>query len=98
MTWVQIQKSTQAKWSDYAKVRQALGDEPPAGLVYHAAGEVEGGTWQSVSVWESEDDFNRFREQRLDSAARDALGDEMIDAGPPPTESFEAKDIWKPGG
>jgi hypothetical protein len=94
MTWVQIQKSTQATWSDYEKVQQALGDEPPDGLILHAAGEVDGGRWQSVSVWESEDHFNRFLGDRLQAAARSALGDEMVDSGPPPSETFEAKHLW----
>jgi hypothetical protein len=96
MAWVQIQKSTEAKWSDYENVRRAIGDDPPEGLVYHAAGEVEGGRWQSVSIWESEEHFDRFREQRLEPAVSQALGDEVLSAGPPPSESFETKDVWKP--
>jgi hypothetical protein len=94
VTWVQIQKSTKAQWSDYEAVRQAVGDEVPEGLLYHAAGEVEGGRWQSVSIWESEGHFERFREARLEPAARQALGEEMVNSGPPPSESFEARHVW----
>ena len=93
MTWVQIQKATKATWSDYEKVQQLVGREAPDGLIYHAAGEQPGGQWQSVSVWESEEHFNRFRDEKLTPAARQALGDELVDAGPPPMESFEAKHI-----
>jgi len=96
MVWVQIQKASQATWDDYEKVRQAIGDDAPDGLIYHAAGEQENGRWQSVSVWESEDQFNRFRDERLTDAARQALGDTMVDAGPPPSESFEAKHVLTP--
>lgn len=94
MPWVQIQKATQATWDDYAQVQQALeGSEPPAGLIFHAAGEQPNGCWQAVSVWESEADFDRFREERIMPAVRRALGDELADAGPPPSESFEAKHV-----
>ena len=96
MPWVQIQKSTEAKWDDYQRVQKALGDDSAPGLIYHAAGEADGGRWQSVSIWESEDDFNRFRDERLLPAVQEALGAEMVQAGPPPTESFEAKHVVKP--
>ena len=33
MTWVQIQKASQATWGDYEKVRQAVGDDAPDGLI-----------------------------------------------------------------
>jgi heme-degrading monooxygenase HmoA len=46
-----------------------------------------------VSVWESEDDFNSFRSERIVPAVREALGHDLADAGPPPSESFEAKHV-----
>jgi hypothetical protein len=92
MPWVQIQKSTEAKWEDYEKIQGALGDDPPDGLLYHAAGEIEGGRWQSVSVWESQSDFDRFLEERILPAVQEALP-AFADAGPPPTEWFEAKHV-----
>ncbi|MGZ4291779.1 MAG: hypothetical protein ACXVQQ_04210 [Gaiellaceae bacterium] len=94
MPWVQIQKATQAKWDDYERVQQAMdsGGTPP-GLIYHAAGEQDDGRWQAVSVWESEAQYNRFVEERVLPAVRQALGDEMAEAGPPPSESFEAKHV-----
>ena len=70
-------------------------ENPPEGLIVHAAGE-ENGKWRSVAVWESQAAFERFRDERLLPAARQALGDEMLDAGPPPQESFEVKHIVKP--
>ena len=93
MTWVQIQKASEATWDDYSKVREAMGDQVPDGLIYHAAGEAEGGTWQAVSIWESEGHFNRFREERILPAVGAALGDELANSGPPPSESFEAKHV-----
>ena len=93
MAWVQIQKATQANWADYERVQQVLGDQAPDGLIYHAAGEQDDGRWQAVSIWESEEHFNRFRDERLLPAVQQALGEEMLAAGPPPTESFEAKHV-----
>lgn len=96
MPWVQIQKSTEVTWADYERVQQEVGEEPPPGLLYHVAGEVDGGRWQSVSVWRSEDDFNRFREERLLPAVERVLGASMAGAAPPPAEAFEAKHVLSP--
>jgi hypothetical protein len=94
MPWVHIQKATQATWNDYAQVQHVLeGRGKPAGLIYHAAGEQANGCWQAVSIWESEDAFDRFRSERILPAVREALGDELAGAGPPPSESFEAKHV-----
>ena len=94
MAWALIQKATEMEWSDYEKVSAALNvdaDVPP-GLIVHAAGEVNG-KWQSVDVWESEADYNRFREQRLTPAVVQAMGEEAASAGPPPQEAFEVKHL-----
>jgi hypothetical protein len=96
MAWAQIQKSTEATWEDYETVSNAIGsdDDPPAGLIVHAAGEVDG-KWQSVAVWESEEAYERFRDERVLPAVRQTLGDSAIEAGPPPMESFEVKHLVK---
>ena len=96
MPWVLIQRSTEATWDDYERVAREVGDDAPKGLIYHAAGETEGGHWQMVDIWESEEDFNRFRDERLMPAVERALGSEAVQAGPPPTESFEVKHSIKP--
>jgi hypothetical protein len=97
MPWVLIQKAAQARWDDYERVGQAMdAGGTPDGLIYHAAGEQDDGRWQAVSIWESEDDYNRFLEERVLPAVRATLGDEMAEAGPPPSESFEAKHVIQP--
>ena len=97
MAWVLIQKAQEASWADYERVSQALGgdENPPEGLIVHAAGE-ENGRWRSVAVWESQAAYERFRDERLMPAVRQAMGDDAVNAGPPPQESFEAKHIVKP--
>ena len=94
MAWAQIQKATEATWEDYETVSNALGsdDNPPEGLIVHAAGEVDG-KWQSVSVWESQEAYERFRDEQVFPAVRQTLGDSAIEAGPPPSESFEVKHL-----
>jgi hypothetical protein len=90
MAWVQIQKSQEATWDDYERVRARVGDEPPPGLVGHYAGEVDG-RWESVSIWESREACDRFRDERLMPAVREVIGEEAVAAGPPPEEWFEVK-------
>ena len=97
MAWALVQGATEMTWSDYEKVTQALNvdGDPPPGLIVHAAGEVDG-KWRSVDVWESEADYNRFREERLMPAVIQAMGEEAVAAGPPPQESFEVKHLVTP--
>ena len=97
MAWALVQGATEMTWSDYEKVTQALNvdADPPPGLIVHAAGEVDG-KWRSVDVWESEADYNRFREERLMPAVIQAMGEEAVAAGPPPQESFEVKHLVTP--
>jgi hypothetical protein len=94
MAWVVIQTASEATWDDYERVAKAVGDDPPEGLIAHAAGE-EDGHWRSVSIWESQEAQERFRDERLLPAVAQALGEEVVQAGPPPTDSFEAKHVVK---
>lgn len=97
MTWVVIQKAQEASWEDYERVSKALAadENPPEGLIAHAAGE-ENGKWRSVDIWESEAAFIRFRDERILPAVREAMGEDAMAAGPPPQESFEVKHLIKP--
>jgi hypothetical protein len=90
MTWVVILKPEQASWQDYERVSAEVGETPPAGLIIHAAGEVDG-RWRAVSVWESQSAYESFRDQRVLPAVAATLGDAEVAAGPPPSESFEVK-------
>ena len=96
MAWVLVQTAEETGWDEYERVLKAVGveDDPPEGLIVHAAGE-EDGKWRSVSVWESEAAYERFRDERLMPAVVQALGEETAQAGPPPQESFEARHLVK---
>ena len=97
MAWAQFQKSEDATYQDYERVNEAMDvdNNPPEGLIIHAAGEVNG-KWKLVDVWESEAAFEKFRDERLMPAVIQAMGQEVVDAGPPATESFEVKHLVKP--
>ena len=79
MAWVQIQKAQEASWDDYERVSKAAGadENPPEGLILHAAGE-ENGRWRSVSVWESQAAYEKFREERIMPAVRQEIGEDAV--------------------
>jgi hypothetical protein len=49
------------------------GGQLPEGCRDHIAGPIEGG-WRVITVWESEDQFNRFRSDKLIPAIQEAGG------------------------
>lgn len=49
----------------YARICEGLGDDPPPGLIVHLAVEKPEGGLRYYSVWESEEDSDRFGEERL---------------------------------
>jgi hypothetical protein len=49
------------------------GGELPDGCRDHIAGPIEGG-WRVITVWESEDKFNQFRNEKLIPAIEETGG------------------------
>ena len=49
----------------YKRITDGLGDVPPKGLITHLAIERPEGGLRYIDLWESEDDCNRFVEERL---------------------------------
>jgi hypothetical protein len=56
---------------------------PPEGLLFHWAGEVDG-KWTITDVWESREAYDAFREERLFPAIKKVSGMDPAD-GPQPT-------------
>lgn len=71
MTYAYLQ-DVASSWDQYERVTAALVDPPPAGLLLHVAGPTDEGV-RIIDVWESEDDWERFRVERLAPAIA-ALG------------------------
>jgi hypothetical protein len=59
--------------------------EPPAGLIFHSAGPIEGG-WGIIDYWESREQFDSFLGGRLGQAIQE-LGDRGM-PGPPDIKEF----------
>ena len=72
--------------SEYDAVREKLGlqDEPPEGLIFHSAGELEG-RFQVFNLWETPEHAERFVTDRLRPAQVEVIGEERL-AGLPDAE------------
>ena len=97
MTVVRIQQLS-VPYEMYEEVQEKVGTDtnPPAGLIVHTIGEVNGGL-QIVDVWESEQAAQKFGEERLRPAVMEVAAAHGVDASTPPTTtSYEARNIVKP--
>ncbi len=59
--------------------------QPPAGMIFHSAGPIDGG-WGVIDVWESAEAFDSFAQGRLMPAAAE-LGDRGF-PNPPDRKDF----------
>jgi hypothetical protein len=73
--------------------QMGIDDNPPEGLIFHAAGPIDGG-WGIIDFWESRDHFDRFSESRLGPAIA-SLGDDGP-GGPPDIKEFPVHHFTKP--
>ena len=81
----------------YDRVNAAmdLANDPPDGMIFHWAGEVDG-KWTITDVWESREAYDRFRDQRLFPAIKEVSGMDPA-SGPQPTVSqFAVHNYGKP--
>jgi hypothetical protein len=70
-------------------------NDPPGGLIFHWAGEVDG-KWTITDVWETRDAYDRFRDERLFPAIQKVSGMDPA-AGPQPTiTEFAVHNYVKP--
>jgi hypothetical protein len=60
-----------------------LANDPPEGLLFHWAGEVDG-KWTITDVWQSRKAYDRFVEERLLPALHSVSGMDQP-SGPQPT-------------
>lgn len=67
----------------YDRIRAHLGLEKPAGGIFHIAGPSPTGGWRVLEVWESEEQANRFFQERFVPALQ-----ELGLAGTPPRREF----------
>ena len=68
---------------DSVNAEMGVADDPPAGMIFHWAGYVDG-KWTITDVWESREANERFRAERLFPAIQKVSGMDPT-AGPMPT-------------
>jgi hypothetical protein len=67
----------------YQRVATGLGDDPPKGLISHIAIERPEGGLRYIDVWETEQDWDRFAEERLHPVIHPLLAEIFGDDMPP---------------
>jgi len=79
----------------YRQVNQAIGDQKPEGLVVHLVLQAESGL-RHIGVWNSQQDWQRFRDQRLEPAVHAVFAPAGFTQMPPapPVQEFKLVDVW----
>lgn len=82
----------------YKRIADGLGDDPPKGLICHIAVERPEGGLRYIDVWESEEDCDRFGEERLHPVVHPLLGEVFGDQLPPEPERtlLSVIHVWQP--
>ncbi len=57
----------------YAEVRARLGSEPPKGLISHVVVAGEAGGLRYIDLWDSAEDWERFREEQVEPVVGEVL-------------------------
>ncbi len=83
----------------YRRITDAIGDEPAKGFISHIAIERPEGGLRYIDVWESEQDFDRFAEERLHPVVRSLLSEVFGDELPPEPERkpISVIHVWQQG-
>lgn len=79
----------------YSQIRERLGENPPAGLIAHIAATRDGGL-RYIDVWESEDAWIAFRDERVEPAVATVLATYGLphDHSLVRSEPLEVVDVW----
>ena len=82
----------------YQRIMTGLGDQSPEGLVVHLAMENPDGGLRYLDVWQSEQDWNRFVEDRLHPVVHGLLHEVFGDELPPEPEltPLSVIHVWQP--
>lgn len=82
----------------YQQIVDGLGDETPKGLIVHLAVQHPEGGLHYIDVWESEEDADRFAEERLHPVVHPLLSEIFGEELPPEPERNLLSVIhsWRP--
>jgi len=80
----------------YRRITDGLGTEKPAGLIVHLAFERAEGGLRYLDVWQSQEDLDRFVEERLHPVVHGLLKEVFGDNLPPEPERVPLAlvDVW----
>jgi hypothetical protein len=74
---------------DAVNAKAEIAANPPSGLIHHTLGISDQGA-VILDVWDSEDDFESFRNDRLNPALESIVGAEVFAEMPAPDREFYA--------
>jgi hypothetical protein len=82
----------------YKRVTDGLGDTPPKGLIVHIAVERPEGGLRYLDLWESEQDCDRFTDERLHPVVHPLLAEIFGNDLPPEPERqpMHVIHVWRP--
>jgi hypothetical protein len=80
---------------DAVKERLNVEADPPAGLIVHTAGFTGTGLFRIFDVWASEQDLQRFHNERLMPIVEAEISETDLAAGPPAQHTYELRDLVK---
>jgi hypothetical protein len=95
VAWGYVQTADGVGFEWYERLSAQLGDRRPDGLLVHVAGEHDGNL-RVIEVWQSEDDYRRFREERLVPALTKLMGPDAVSSRWPPP-GLEPMDVRRVG-
>ena len=80
----------------YSKVKAEIGEETPVGLVVHFVVKSEGGL-RHFEIWDSQRDWERFRDERVEPAVGKVLSLLGFEGQPPAPEEqlLDVVDVWR---
>ena len=79
---------------DGVNAEMGIDQNPPEGFIFEWAGEIDG-KWTVMSLWESRDQYDRFREERLLPAVKKVSGQDPEEGPQPTTSEFPVHDFHK---
>ena len=79
----------------YRQVKARIGDEQPNGLIAHLVVQADRGL-RHIGVWETQEDWQRFHDERVEPAVHAVLTAAGFTELPPdpPVEELKLIDVW----
>jgi hypothetical protein len=79
----------------YQQVKEAIGDEPPKGLIVHLVVHTDTGL-RHINLWETREDWDRFRDERVEPAVHAVLTAAGFSELPPDpvVQELSLLDVW----